>query len=137
MKIKPVIYLGIIAVVLLGLFFVFQSKTQQQVQNTQKSQQTIVATVTIVMKPDAFEPNSLTVQKNTKVIFKNEDSKPHWPASDVHPIHSIYPEFDPRQGIESGKEWSFIFDKVGNWRFHDHLSPSLRGEIKVVETLDK
>lgn len=137
MKIKPVIYLSIIAVILLGLFFVFQFKTQQQVQNTQKSQQTIVATVTIVMKPDAFEPNSLTVQKNTKVIFKNEDSKPHWPASDVHPIHSIYPEFDPQQAIDSGKGWSFIFDKVGNWRFHDHLSPSLRGEIRVVESLKR
>lgn len=83
------------------------------------------------MKEDSFEPETLTIEKCTKVVFENQDNVSRWPASNLHPTHGIYPEFDPLQPVEAGKGWSFVFDKVGNWRYHDHLSPSMRGTILV------
>lgn len=148
MNIKPLFLIIAAVVVLGGLFFILKPKDQQitptntstnqpTVQNTQ---QMVIATETVVMKVNTFEPKTLTIQKGTKVIFKNEDTQDHWPASAIHPAHQIYPQFDPKQNIKPGDEWSFVFEKVGNWKYHDHLNPSTTGEIRVVETkaeLDK
>lgn len=88
-------------------------------------------TVTMLMHADVFEPVDLTIKQGTKVVFKNVDTDGHWPASDIHPTHGIYPEFDPKQPVNPGDSWSFVFDKVGRWRYHDHLVPSTRGVITV------
>lgn len=87
--------------------------------------------VIIHMKKDTFEPNNIQIKKGTMVIFKNEDFQARWPASNLHPTHDIYPAFDPQQPIEAGEEWRFVFDKIGSWKFHDHLFPSIRGIITV------
>lgn len=138
MKLNPIIYIILGVVILAGLFFVFKPKTQNTpssptVTSNNSNQQVFVDTKTVLMKPEVFEPEALTVQKNTKVIFKNEDTVERWPASNLHPTHGIYPEFDSRQPITSGQEWSFVFDKVGTWKMHDHLAPFIRGQITVVE----
>lgn len=139
MKVNPIIYITIGIAVLAGLFFVFKPKTNQQsippIQQTNQNtgQQTNGKTVTVSMKSSKFDPETITVQKGTKVIFKNEDTQDRWPASNIHPTHTIYPEFDPKAPITAGQEWSFVFDKVGDWKYHDHLMPSTRGEILVVE----
>lgn len=86
---------------------------------------------TVIMNKDSFEPEALTIKKCTKVIFKNQDKVLRWPASNLHPTHGIYPEFDPKQPVEAGKDWSFVFDRVGSWRYHDHLAPSTRGTVVV------
>lgn len=136
MKINTPILMAIAVVVLVGLFFLFKPKTEPSFQTNQSTiinEQNVVDTKTIVMKSDSFEPNNITIQKNTKIIFKNEDSVDRWPASAIHPTHGIYPEFDPKQNIKPGDSWEFVFDKVGSWKYHDHLIPSIRGEITVVE----
>ena len=92
-----------------------------------------VATVTVAMGSDFYEPGNLTVKKCTRVIFKNDSNKAHWPASDIHPTHGIYPEFDPKEAVEAGSEWSFVFDRAGRWKYHDHLMPVVRGVIEVAE----
>ncbi len=88
-------------------------------------------TAVMLMRSDSFEPVNLEIKKGTKVEFKNMDSQPHWPASDLHPTHGIYPEFDPKQPVNPGESWSFVFDRAGKWRYHDHLVPSIRGIITV------
>lgn len=87
----------------------------------------------IRMTNKGFEPAYLTVDKNTTVEFVNYDEVDRWPASNVHPLHEIYPEFDPKKPINPNSEWSFKFAKVGVFRYHDHLFPHKRGLIKVVE----
>jgi len=89
------------------------------------------AVKTMTMKNQSYNPETLTIQRCTKVVFKNQDNVSYWPASNLHPTHSIYPAFDPKKPIEPNQEWSFVFDKVGKWKYHDHLSPSIRGVIKV------
>lgn len=90
-------------------------------------------TKVILINDGKFEPGNLTIKKNTKVSFKNEDEVDHWPASDLHPTHGIYPEFDPQQAVKPGGSWEFIFDKIGKWKFHDHLIPLIRSQIIVTD----
>ena len=80
---------------------------------------------------NGFEPKELTVTLGDEVLFINNDDVDHWPASNYHPTHTLYPEFDPLKGIPPGSSWKFTFNKVGTWRIHDHLFPHLAGSIMV------
>lgn len=90
-------------------------------------------TVYVTISASGFNPSDITVKKGQKVIFVNKDKKMHWPASNPHPTHYIYPEFDPKQPIPPGGSWEFVFQKVGTWLYHDHLNPETNGSITVSE----
>lgn len=83
---------------------------------------------------DGFVPETLRVNKGVPVRFINETSEWHWPASDLHPTHTLYPEFDPKRGLEPGETWQFRFERTGEWGFHDHLAPYMTGKIIVRES---
>ncbi len=87
---------------------------------------------TVVFKDDAYAPSEIEIDQGDIVEFKNESPKFFWPASNIHPTHGIYPEFDPKDAIWPGKTWGFRFNKVGTWKFHDHLHPYITGTIKVI-----
>ena len=78
-----------------------------------------------------FVPDEITVRAGSAVVFVNGGAEPFWPASNIHPTHEIYPEFDPGRPIGPGGNWSFDFDKAGVWRFHDHWYPKAGGTITV------
>lgn len=85
----------------------------------------------VLMTEKGFEPDKLTIKAGTQVTFINKDKVWHWPASDLHPTHTIYPKFDPKQPVEPGKSWSFTINRIGTWHYHDHLSPLVTGTIVV------
>lgn len=91
----------------------------------------------IRMTKEGFEPKELTVWEGDEVLFINNDDVPRWPASDFHPTHSLYPEFDSKQGVAPGGSWTMKFEKVGTWRMHDHLIPHMKGVIVVLEDPEK
>ncbi len=86
-----------------------------------------------------FEPRSLTVKVGEAVTWVNEDASPRRPASNAHPTHNIYPEGGGCQGskvdacvnLNTGDSWSFTFNRVGAWNYHDHITPSFTGTIIV------
>ena len=119
-------------IIVLG-FFAFLIFNPSSKEKSEKTCLTTSGEQIVIMKEDIFEPEILTIKKCTKVIFKNQDKAARWPASNLHPTHGIYPEFDPLEPIETGKDWSFVFDKVGSWKYHDHLLPAIRGVIIVSE----
>ena len=80
-----------------------------------------------------FSPNNITIKKGETITWKNDSAVFFWPASAIHPTHQIYPEFDAKKGTAPGGEWSFTFDKVGTWKYHDHLKPSAFGTVIVTE----
>src|SRR3990167_1529245 len=64
--------------------------------------------VTVIeMVPDGFIPSEITIDVNSSVIFINKDKESRWPASNVHPTHGLYPEFDPKKPILPGESWAF------------------------------
>lgn len=81
------------------------------------------------MYDDRFEPASVTIKKGETVRFVNLSSEDRWPASNVHPTHDIYPEFDPAKPISAGGSWSFRFNEAGIWRYHDHLDAPISGVV--------
>ena len=103
--------------------------TKDRVANDAPTEKTSL----IEMNETSFSPNAITISIDTKVIFKNIGNRPIWPASNIHPTHGIYPEFDPQRPIPPGESWSFVFTKAGIWRMHDHLAPSILGTITVTE----
>ncbi|MEK7090631.1 MAG: hypothetical protein AAB930_03530 [Patescibacteria group bacterium] len=80
-----------------------------------------------------FTPDPVKIKVGQTVTWKNTSDKFIWPASAIHPTHQIYPEFDPKKGVAPGEEWSFVFSKVGTWKYHDHLRTSVFGTINVTE----
>jgi plastocyanin len=93
----------------------------------------ISGTANISITANGFNPKEIKITKGTKVIFTNNDTAQHWPASGPHPAHTLYPGFDALKGLAQGETYTFTFDKVGEWPYHDHLNPSVTGKIKVVE----
>lgn len=86
----------------------------------------------VVLTSEGFFPRQLTVQQGEVVTFSTIDNQPFWPASNLHPSHTIYPEFDPERELNPSETWWFVFEKPGTWVYHDHLRPAYTGVIRVV-----
>ena len=90
----------------------------------------------IIITANGFTPTTLTVPQGSTITFVNKDSQKHWPASAVHPTHTVYPGsdkkkcgtleqskiFDACRGLAQGEEFSFTFNEKGSWNYHDHLT---------------
>jgi len=117
------------ALILIGVFVLF-SKNKTIIQVTD----------------DGFVPKEITIKQGDIVVFKNVSEESHWPASNIHPTHRLYPisdiekcetnsekdVFDACKPIEQGGTYSFTFKHVGVWRFHDHINPQFTGKITVL-----
>lgn len=101
------------------------------VQNSNTSTSPNAKTYTITYKDTGFSPTPITINVGDTVTFKNESSRSFWPASDEHPTHTAYPEFDPKKSIPAGSSRSFTFTKKGAWKYHDHRASNFVGLINV------
>ncbi|TSC57457.1 MAG: hypothetical protein Greene041619_1144 [Candidatus Peregrinibacteria bacterium Greene0416_19] len=95
-----------------------------------------VATVAVTVTEEGFNPQRVHILQGDTVRFDNAGKSAHWPASNIHPSHGIYPAFDPKQGITPGESWSFRFTKPGTWKMHDHLYPAFVGVVTVTRDAD-
>ena len=120
---KTILIIGIALISVFAVLFVVKSIFFTS-SASQKSH-------TVVLTADGFQPELTKIKKGERITFKTAAGKPFWPASDIHPTHGIYPEFDPKEAISASKTWSFKFDKVGRWSYHDHLAPYFTGKIVV------
>ncbi|MDO8496545.1 MAG: cupredoxin domain-containing protein [bacterium] len=118
---RIIYYFGVIGLLIIGVLFL---DTDPSLAHSE--------TVIIKMTDDSFNPQDITIHVGAIIIFKNMGKDDHWPASNIHPTHEIYPEFDPHRPIPPGEDWVFTFDKAGTWKLHDHLYPNIAGTITVV-----
>ncbi len=88
---------------------------------------------TIVISDKGFTPPVITVKVGTKVTWFNKDVQPHWPASDPYPENSDLPNLNAKNGLKQGETYSYVFDQVGHWGYHDDLNPELTGTVIVAE----
>lgn len=135
MKNYLLILVLILIVLILGIVFSLNNTKNTDNNSVNESigkeQDQDLENVVIKMQDDNFVPEKITIKKNQTVVFINESKEDKWPASNIHPTHQIYSEFDPKKPVPPNTSWSFKFDKVGIWRFHDHLFPRLTGVITV------
>lgn len=151
------IIIGIIVLVLIAggaYYFLMQDDTTiddltpptSGFQDTTESASTTdtVYDALIAYTDSGYSPSTVTIKKGDTVRFvNNSTSQETWPASAVHPTHSVYPgktaadclgsAFDACRGLKSGEFWEFTFNEVGTWRFHDHVHASKTGSVIVTE----
>lgn len=104
---------------------------QQSEQTNQESSDSQVVTYNGM----TFLPTTLTIKAGTTVTFGNTSERPMWVASNDHPTHELYPEFDTAAANGSppkpGDDGVFTFERTGTWSYHDHNNPSAVGIIIV------
>lgn len=120
----------ILLVCLFSVIFVVVKGNSNQ-KNDSPSPLKVGQTIEVVLTSEGFSPAEVTLKAGDQIQFKTTTGKAFWPASDLHPTHGIYPEFDPQTGIRSDEVWHFQFLKSGRWKYHDHLSPQFKGVIVV------
>lgn len=102
------------------------SPATSQTTTQPQSEAPKVETVTVTYDDNGFTPQSVEISRGSTVNFVNKSSMPLWVASDPHPEHTGYPEFDVVYGRDKypsmGEDFSFTFDKVGAWKYHSHTA---------------
>lgn len=136
-------FLVVVALLVTGAWYFYTNKTSYIPEET-KTTQTEVSTSTtpsvaeeigktVEIQSNRFAPNLVQIKKGERVTWVNKDTRSHQVSSNPHPIHNGLPGFDSLKGIKEGGTYSFTFDKVGSWGYHDHLSPAIEGKIIVTE----
>ncbi|MCI0826274.1 MAG: hypothetical protein J4N73_00670 [Chloroflexi bacterium] len=111
------------------------------------SEEPVGKEITVFIDEQGYDPKSFEIAQGDTVIFENVGEEPHWPASNIHPTHRMYPEagaeycgtdeqltsFDACAPLMPGDSYRFKFNHPGTWRFHDHLNPEFGGKVNVLE----
>jgi plastocyanin len=144
MQNKTISIIIILIVLLLGGYFLL-SKPKAVVappieQNT-STQKTLAEEAPVVNKAPkkyeiaftagGFAPAVLSIVVGDTVAFVNKSSESFWPASNDHPTHTAYPEFDAKAEIAAGKTYEFVFMNPGAWGYHNHLDSKMMGVVVV------
>ena len=92
----------IIIIIILGAFFYFQktdssknisdnqiTEEDQLVQNINQPNSNIIE-----FTDSGYSPSTLTIKKGDTVTFINKQNSLTWPASAIHPTHTVYPRSD-------------------------------------------
>ena len=88
--------------------------------------------IKVTYNTQGFSPKTVTIKKGETVVFENKTGKKASVASDEHPTHLLYPEFDQYKTEQRGKgEFRFTFEKAGTWNYHDHLNANMTGTVVV------
>ena len=118
--------------------------TVKAIENPNENQMNIWGNV-IEITGSGFSPQTLTIKKGETVTWINKDTEGHWPASAMHPTHTVYPGsniekcrtaeeesiFDACRELAPEESYSFTFNEIGSWGYHDHLNANLFGKIIV------
>jgi plastocyanin len=113
--------------------------------NTASSTPVTPKTVTITYTDTGFSPKSIEINKGDTVKFVNNSSSGMWVASAMHPTHTVYDgttlqahcapgatlSFDSCKSIPDGSSYSFTFEKIGTWGYHNHAASSFFGNVVV------
>jgi len=117
---------------------------EKQTDKTTRTNSPVVM-YTVTYGANGYTPATLHVKKGAPVTFKNESDQQMWTASAIHPTHTVYPGsdirkcgtpdattiFDMCKANAKGQQWSFTFNEVGTWKYHNHMHPADGGTIIV------
>lgn len=97
----------------------------------------------VTYSADGFTPAEVTIKKGGTVSWTNSSGGDMWVASGPHPAHTNYDgtalaQHCPNSGTAldqcaTGATYTFKFDKVGTWPYHNHSASTKFGRVIVVE----
>jgi len=99
---------------------------------------------TVRLTDSGFQPSTITIEQGETVTWVNEGSTAMWVGSDRHPTHTDYSGTSTREHCEdgdqtsaafdqcsTGEEFSFTFEKTGEWGYHNHVASAQKGTVIV------
>lgn len=104
--------------------------------------QVVQTGATVTYSSKGFSPASVTIKKGETVTFIDEGTGKMWVASAMHPDHKAYdgtslsahcpnPTGAAFDQCATGGSYTFVFDKAGTWKYHNHVSSTHFGTIIV------
>ncbi len=147
----------IIAVVIIGAVILYLASNSSEEKSSASRENTGTSAGGEVVSPSGkkaytveitdsgFSPGNLEINQGDSVTWINKGEQESWPASAMHPTHTIYPGsdikkcgtseesriFDACRSLVKGESWSFTFSNKGSWGYHDHLNTGRYGKIIV------
>jgi plastocyanin len=140
----------VILVIGITIFFILQNTellnlAQETPEIQDENIQSLQENHIVEIKPSGvwLYPRSLTIKQGDSVTFINKGSVDHWIASNPHVTHDLYPNshiekcgngeliFDSCGTISKGESFTFTFNELGTWNYHDHKRASIQGKIIV------
>jgi|SRR3989344_8276074 len=131
-------------------------QTNTDIQNESTIKDEVVTSKIIYATDNGYVPGILSIKKGESVTWVNSRNVDVWPASAMHPTHTAYAgvdyeaegsfkgskacasegnskdgAFDPCMGIKPGQNWTFTFNQIGTWGYHDHLASRFSGKVIV------
>ena len=153
---KYIIGLVIIAIVIIAISLAARNQTTtaptENAATTQTSAETVVSTTpeptipaqTVIVEytDQGFMPKEVSIKVGDTVKFVNKSSEGMWVGSAMHPNHVVYsgtelkdhcPDTAGTAFDQCGttNEYSFTFNKVGSWGYHNHVSAKMFGKVIV------
>lgn len=144
-KLLTIIIIVIIAIIL----FVFLRQSEEtvipEIPATQTNQETTIDDTKnsniVTYTNDGFIPKEIEILEGETIEFINQSDGEMWVASAQHPTHTVYPKksdddclgssFDACKSMANGVLWSFTFNEVGEWEYHNHVQSSDWGRVIV------
>jgi len=93
----------------------------------------VMGNVSVTYGANGFVSNVVTVKKGTTVVWTNQSQGGMRVASAVHPTHQLLPGFDQLKSVNAGGTYEYAFEKVGTWKYHNHVVVSDTGTVVVTE----
>lgn len=110
---------------------VAETSSTTQTPATPPAETDVPEAITITYDESGFSPASITVAKGATITFANNSAMPLWVASNPHPAHTDYPEFDTAEILgrmpKMEENFSFTFEKTGTWQYHNHTASTDTG----------
>ncbi|HEY4516940.1 MAG TPA: hypothetical protein VJG64_03245 [Candidatus Paceibacterota bacterium] len=104
----------------------------------------VAMSATVMYDGKMFSPAEVTIAKGGMVTFVDSAGSTMWIASAMHPSHTAYDDTNrqehcaagysgtaPLDQCKQGSTYSFTFDKVGTWGYHDHMNATAFGKVIV------
>lgn len=104
------------------------SATDEQAAEEPATDADVAATITYT--ESGFSIDTETVASGATIEIINDSDETLDFASNEHPVHTDNSEFNVGL-IEPGEGATFVVTDTGTWGFHNHVSPTLEGEITV------
>lgn len=96
------------------------------------SANSIPADTTVTVTAEGFTASQVEIKVGRTVRWFNQDQSRHRVASDPHPTHDACVGFDSND-LADNQDFSFTFTKAGQWHYHDHHQPDLKGLVVVTD----
>lgn len=84
----------------------------------------------VTVTANGFEAKDITIKAGDKVTWTNESGTKVTVNSAVHPTHLLWP-FLNLGSFEDGQSVSVVFEKAGEYKYHNHFNSSQVGSVTV------